>query len=521
MMKVLKYILLFVIAFQLSISACKEDFLELTNENQVSPEVFWQDEGHAKQAIIGAYSPMGNQFAWGRMRVLMTTYRGDAVNPGRLVPGLTQASNFSVDPAWGNLSSSWGEFWKVVFRANEILEQVPLIEDPLFTEESRNAILGEAYFLRALQYFYLLTQFRNIPLTTEAAEVLSEVRQPPAAPAAVWQQIISDLQEAQDLLPNAWDDANLGRATWGAATGLLGKTYLYRSGLENVNEYGLAAAEFKKIIDSRIYELTDDHADNFVSGSDREFGDNNKESLFEIQLDNTAVGWGADTPNDLRTAAWEPDLAPPGFTSQTGIFANQFVLDAFLAEPNNDGGVDPRAQATLLYNFPGAMVYETPFLEAFTDPGTIAIRKGLDFREGKRASDFGFGGFGSDINWKIMRYADILLMYAEAENEVNGGSAQALDALNQVRARSNMSERAASDQATLRQQIRDERLLELVFEGDRYMDLFRWGMIPEAITLDLRQNLGSVDYQPDREYLAIPQIEIDTNPFYEQNEGYR
>ena len=120
-----------------------------------------------------------------------------------------------------------------------------------------------------------------------------------------------------------------------------------------------------------------------------------------------------------------------------------------------------------------------------------------------------------------MRYADILLMYAEAENEVNGGSNLALDALNQVRARANMPGRTTSDQATLREQIRDERLLELIFEGDRYMDLLRWGMVPDAFTDELKSRGGGLLYQPGREYLPIPQIEIDTNPFYEQNPGYR
>lgn len=111
-------------------------------------------------------------------------------------------------------------------------------------------------------------------------------------------------------------------------------------------------------------------------------------------------------------------------------------------------------------------------------------------------------------------------MFAEAENEANGGSVAALSALNQVRARANMPPRTATDQATLRQQIRDERVLELIFEGDRYHDLLRWGKIPEAITNDLKSNAGGSQYVPGREYLPIPQIEVDTNPLYPQNKGY-
>lgn len=500
-----------VVALLLSFTACDDELLEVTDQNRLNPGVFWQNQDHATRAIIGAYSPMANQFAWGRMRIFFTTYRSDAANPNR-----SEASNFSTDPEWANLSRSWGEYWKVVLRANSILERVPLIDDPTFSDESRNAILGEAHYLRALQYFYLLGQHRNIPLITAAAESLAEIRQAPAGPELIWQQIISDLQSAQMLLPQSWDGANTGRATWGAATALLGKTYLYQSGIEGVNEYSAAAAEFKKIIDSGIYSLMPDHADNFCNGCD-----NNEESIFEIQLDNSAIGWGTDSPNDLRTAAWEPDLAPPGFTNQTGMLVNQFVLDAFLAETTVDAEIDPRAQNTLIYNYPGAMVYETPFADAFPNQDAIGVRKGLDFREGKLRADFGFAGFGSPINWTLIRYADVLLMYAEAENEANGGSGLALAALNEVRSRSKMPPRVASDQAGLRQQIRDERLLELIFEGDRYMDLLRWGMVPDAITDGLKSNGGGVFYEPGREYLPIPQIEIDTNPFYEQNPGYR
>ncbi|MDN5210848.1 RagB/SusD family nutrient uptake outer membrane protein [Fulvivirgaceae bacterium BMA12] len=511
-MKALRKIFLLVFAVYISISACDDELLELQDQNRLNPDVFWQNEEHATRAIIGAYSPMANQFGWGRMRVQHTTFRGDAVNPPR-----GEAGNFSADPALATLEWSWGEYWKVIFRTNAILEKVPLIEDPAFSDASRNAIVGEAYYLRAMQYFYLLSQYRNIPLVTVAAGSLAEVRQGPADPEDIWQLMISDLKAAQPLLPQSWDEENLGRATWGSATGLLGKVYLYHSGIEGVNEYSLAAAEFKKIIDSGIYQLMTNHADNFCNGCD-----NNAESVFEIQLDNTAAGWNTDTEADLRTAAWEADLAPVGFSNQGGLEVNRFVLDAFLAETTNGGGEDPRARSTLLFDYPGAMVYESAFQEVYADNlSLIGVRKSLDMRPGKPAASFGFDGLGSPINWKIMRFADVLLMYAEAENEANGGSNLALEALNMVRNRSDMPPKATADQATLRQFIRDERLLELVFEGDRYMDLLRWGMVPSAFTDELKSRSGGLQYQPGREYLPIPQIEINTNPFYEQNQGYR
>ncbi|MEO9512228.1 MAG: RagB/SusD family nutrient uptake outer membrane protein [Flavobacteriaceae bacterium] len=496
--------------------ACDNDLLEVAEENRLNPEVFWQDGEQARLAIIGAYSPLANQYSWGRMMQLHTMYRSDAANPLNNQGVITDASNFSIQPTFGRLSEIWGEFWKTILRSNTILVEVPAIEDSSFSDADRNAILGEAHYLRAFQYFYLVTMFRNVPLITAPAASLDEVKNAPADPESVWQQIISDLQMAQSLLPQTWDSDNVGRATWGAATGLLGKTYLYRSGIDSSNEYAQAALEFKKIIDSGVYSLMPDHADNF--GADQE---NNAESLFEIQHDDSGFNWGADLAGGLQTAAWEPDLAPPGFTSQLGMVVNTWVKDAFLAETAIGGETDPRAFSTLVYDYPGAMMYENTFAEAFADDlSIVTVRKYLDFRQGKAQSDFGFAGFPSVINWRIMRYADILLMYAEAENEANGGSSDALDALNQVRSRSNMAARTSSDQTTLRQEIRDERVLELMFEGDRYHDLLRWGMVPSAITDDLKSNMGGSQYVPGREYLPIPQIEVDTNPLYPQNEGY-
>lgn len=516
-MNILKKIFLTFAVMLFTVTACDKDFLEVTDENRLNPDVFWETGDHARRAIIGAYSPLANQFAWGRMMIIHTMYRSDATNPIPAQGIATDAANFSIEPTFARLSEIWGEFWKTILRTNTILVEVPTIEDLSFSDQERDNILGEAYFLRAFQYFYLVTMFRNVPLITEPALLLDEVKNAPAEPEKVWQQIISDLKMAQSLLPDDWDGANTGRATRDAATGLLGKTYLYRSGIDNTDEYSLAAAEFKKIIDTEgvLYDLMPDHADNF--GDDQE---NNRESLFEIQYDDHTIGWGADTDSDLRTAAWEPDLAPPGFTSQSGMLINTWVRDAFLAEQTIDGEIDPRTFNTILWNEPGVMVYEVPFQEAFSDLNTVAVRKYLDFRPGKEQSDFGFAGFPSVINWRIMRYADILLMYAEAENEANPGGPLALEALNKVRDRSGMPPKPASGQATLRQQIRDERVLELIFEGDRFHDLLRWGLIPDAITDDMKSNMGGSQYKPGREYLPIPQIEIDTNPLYKQNPGY-
>lgn len=504
----------------LTFSSCQNNFLEPVNENQLSPDTFWQSADDARKAIIGAYSPLSTVYGWGRMMILHTVYRSDVVDPFAFQGVTTDASNFSINPNFGRLNEIWGEFWKSIFRTNLIFENLDNIEDPNFSEEERNTIRGEAHFLRAFQYFYLITMFRNVPLLTTPPAGLEEITAKPAEPAQVWEQIISDLQEAQQLLPPSWDADNVGRATSWAATALLGKTYLYRAGIEGSSgDYALAATELKKVIDSGVYDLVADYADNFNAA-----GENNEESIFEIQFDNNGLAWGADNPETLRAAAWEPDMAPPPFTSQNGFEINEWAFEKFLETPDNDGNIDVRTYSTFIWNYPGAQIYQEEFADAYaTNLDFVGGRKYLDFETpDKPQSDFGFAGFPSVINWRIIRYADVLLMYAEAENEANGPSTAVLNALNQVRQRANMPEYTLQDQATMREYIREERVLEFSLEGTRYYDLLRWGQIPDRFVNnpEFRENTGGVFYQPGREYLPIPQSEIATNPLYPQNPGY-
>ena len=513
-------IALAILALFFATSSCDNEFLDPANENQLSPDTFWQSADDARKAIVGAYSPLSTVFGWGRMMILHTVYRSDVVDPFAFQGVTTDASNFSVNPNFGRMNEIWGEFWKTIFRTNLIFENVPAIEDPNLSEEERATLLGEAHFLRAFQYFHLLTMFRNVPLLTKPPTGLEEVAAAPANPADVWQLIIDDLKEAQRVLPESWDGDNVGRATSGAATAMLGKTYLYRAGIEgNDGDFALAAAEFKKVIDSGVYALVPDYASNFNAADE-----NNSESIFEIQFDNNGLGWGADNPETLRAAAWEPDMAPPPFTSQNGFEINQWAFDTFMETPDNDGNIDVRAYSTFIWNYPGAVIYQENFADAYaTNLDFVGGRKYLDFETpDKPQSDFGFAGFPSVINWRSLRFADVLLMYAEAENEANGPSAAVFEALNRVRQRANMPIYAGLDQGALREAIRNERVLELSLEGTRYYDLLRWGLIPERFTNnpDFRENTGGVFYQPGREYLPIPQSEISTNPLYPQNPGY-
>lgn len=496
---------------------CSEDNLNQVNPNAVTPASFWKTAEDARKGIFGAYSPFTHIWYYTRFEIFTSDYRDDVVN------GFNTSERTAVGYFSGTSDSNatfwvWSAMYQCVTRANEAIAHVPNIEmDP--TE--RDNILGEAYFIRAFNYFNLLNSWLNVPLITVP---ISEIDEPnlieQAPPADVWAQIESDLQQAQQLLPDSWDSKYVGRVTSGAAIGLLGKVYLYQQ------KYNEAKSEFSKIMDGR-YQLMDNYAHNFTE----EF-ENNSESLFEIQLiaDGNG-GWGADRPGRGKGAAYQPDLAPGGFTNQNGMRINDWVLDLFMDEKTVNGEVDPRTFTTLFFDSDETTEYQgktlssrtyegKTYAEAYPNGNTFTFaNKYLDWEYNGHSNSQQGGWHGSGNNLRMLRYADVLLMFAEAEFMLNGSSSAALDAINQVRARADMP---AFDAITM-QDIEDERVKELTFERTRYFDLLRWGRVVERIVQNPElksESAGTGAYKPGREYIAIPQNEIDGNPNFKQNQGY-
>ena len=323
------------------------------------------------------------------------------------------------------------------------------------------------------------------------------------------------------MLPVSWPSDGLGRATSGAATGLLGKVLLYQG------KWAEAKDEFAKVMNSGTYQLVDDFAHNFSE----EF-ENNSESLFEIQMISDGNGaWGGDAPGRGKGSAYQPDLAPAGFTNQNGMRINEWLLDLYMDEQTVNGEIDPRAFTTLFWdtndstNYQGKVLksrtYENKsYAEAFPNGNTfIFANKYLDWEFNGHSGSQDGGWHGAGNNLRMLRYADVLLMFAEAEFMLNGSTQAALDAINQVRERADM----APFTSITMQDIEDERVKELTLERTRYFDLLRWGKVVDRIVNnpDLKsESAGTTAYKPGREYIAIPQNEIDGNPNFVQNPGY-
>src|SRR5882757_5512485 len=282
---------------------CNRKDLDLTNPNALPVTAFWKTPADAEKGLVGCYGPLTSIQGWGRMLgAVLTIQRGDDVNPFPST-GVQDVGTFLAVTTDGRVAEGWGELNAIVARANAVIFNVPNIT---MDAAEKTRILGEAYFMRALAHFYLLNMWGNIPLLSKPIEAVNDLFIEQSPQADVWASILSDCKDAQSRLPETVAAKDIGRATWGAATALLGKSYLF------TKDWANATTEFKKIIDKRLYSLAPNYQDNFL-----ESGNNNAESIWELQYQSTPTGnWGTSgTANPIRGQAWEPDIAPVGYTS--------------------------------------------------------------------------------------------------------------------------------------------------------------------------------------------------------------
>lgn len=489
---------------------CDSAFLEQTNPNQPTSASFWKTAEDAQKATNAVYESMTYEGMYMRMMHALQDFRGDDVagdSPWGALQGIGMFTlpATELSPEW-----AWRDAYHGVYRANQVLAYVPEIDmDPALKER----LLAEAKFLRGFYYFHLVKMFGNVPLILKPAVSPSDYNVPQAPPEEVWNQIITDWKEAQAVLPQSYTH-DVGRATWGAATAYLGVAHLYN------NRWAEADAEFKKIIDSGLYTLVADPRDN--GGYENE---NNAESIFEIQFSRdvggTLNGWaGAPAPDWGETHARSITYAPVGF-GWADTVPTRTLYETFKEEKTVDGQDDPRLHATMFYDAPGMTVYGVPFEEVYGhDRNQLFWRKYQSDIPGGNESDMRSG-----INIRIMRYADVLLMYAETRNEL-GDQAAAARYIQMVRSRANLPDReaefAALSQQAMRDRIAHERYLELACEGKRFDDIRRWGWLnnPQKLEELKMRDPEFAGYTPGREFLPIPQRELDTNPLLTQNPGY-
>lgn len=495
--------------------SCSEDFLEKSNPNTIGSDNFGSTEEEVERLVVGAYSPLNKQFLFGRWQQITDNIRSDEAR-NRDTGAESYALNVfaPLSPASPPAGYGWDMFYVGVFRANFLLETIEGRAMEGSDADQLNEERGEAHFLRAYYYFWLLLNYNNIPLVTETPTNQDEFYPTQAAPEDVWQFVIDEFTLAKQYLPDSWPASQLGRATKGAATACLGRAYLFRYNfLENPDDLTSAKTNFDEVLASGRYSLTADYFANF--SLDNEF---NSESLFEIAFGSFtgATNYGHNHPSAIQGNIRGIEFAPKNPT-QSGVKFKAATWASVEPEPRAfnefsdltpEGGTDPRRDATFHYNKPGERIYDVPFTEAYGENSDyIAWKKYQVTMYPDRWSGERVNNVFQPINYREFRLADMLLLLAEVENEL-GNTGTAVEYINDVRERAGVVLLETDfSQQTLRQQLVHERAVELCGEGKRWYDLLRWGLLEEYIS-PLHP-----EFTPGRhEYLPIPALELSVNP---------
>ncbi len=471
-MKTIQIPLLFLSALSLvTVSGC-ENVTEQVNPSGITATNFYKTAADADVAINACYDAFQNpdRFVfWGDGRTdLFAVTDRSGLSEQQLVNGDLNATNGFV---------SWDIMYNAIKRTNSVLKNVPNITDAGL-DGRRERILGEAYFLRAMAYFYLVRTFDNVPLILEPYESLKQDFLPKqATPEQVYAQVEADLKEAEKRLTDRPFTSAVelrGKASLGAVRSALTDLYLWQK------KYQEAADAAQQVISSPVgYAL--------VSGANFGtiyFNKNTSESIWEIQLNNTYL----EGNNNFLVNQFLP-------LGGTGYAGGNWTLKYSAKLLNAYVPADVRGPVTVRNTGTPGAPYRDPNTEYINKyQGTLANQNALRF---------------FDANQVIYRLADVILMRAEALNEL-GKTADAIPLLNQIRTRAGLPATMAVSQADVRLAIENERFLELAFEGKRYFDLKRTGRYA-AVT-------GKTN--PNWLRWPITANELILNPNLIQNPGY-
>ncbi|MFI2743291.1 RagB/SusD family nutrient uptake outer membrane protein [Zhouia sp. PK063] len=451
----------------LLVSACNEDFLDVDSTDAL--EAADSETVTPEQMVNGVYGELTDwpyAFSYLGITEIISDNADKGSSPSDTGSDKDVLDNLTFTSSAGSLLDMWTIWYKSIGRATTAINYT---ENYGLTDDSyKNRLIGEAKFLRALNYFWLVRSFGDVPIQS----VDITVRQPKAD---VYALIEKDLLDAINVLPLKSDYASkdLGRATKGAAQALLAKVYMYEEKWQD--SYDMA----NNVINSAQYGLEADYATLWRASTE-----NGIESIFEVQARGESIAHGVQQYSQTQ-----------GVRGQFGWGFNvpsQDLLDAF-----NAAGDDIRRDATII--FPG---------ETLWDGTTIISNPENPMYNQKAYSSANGGASDTDKNIRVIRYAEVLLIKSEAAFHLG---LDAATPLNQVRERVNLTDIA---NPTL-QDIWNERRLELAFEHDRWFDLVRTGQAKDAMAVD-----GKTFVTGKHELFPIPNNQLNQTPEMTQNPGY-
>lgn len=459
----------------LTMVACKDEFLELAPISSANTSTFYKTSSDMLQAVNGAYSALQLRGQYGTYYIVSEIPSDDTAPP--LSGSITDQDEFdkfylrTTNPL---LAERWSDGYRGIYRCNTVLNRIASVP---MDEMLKKRITGEAKFLRALMYFNLVRVFGDVPLVVKEITDTNEGYAYGRDPAAeVYAQIIRDLSEAESVLPPNHTGANSGRATNGAAKALLGKVYL------TLKRFPEAVAKLKEVADletSGIYGLMPTYAEVFKTANK-----NGKESVFAVQYRKGNLGEGS------------------GFAN---LYAPQVSGNAVIAF-GGDGNNRPTADLEKAYEV-GDVRRDVSMATSYINAQGVKV----DFYHVKKYADPPVTKYDSEDNWPVIRFADVLLMYAESLNET-GRTEEALPLLNRIRTRATLAGKGSLTQLEMRLALENERRVELAFEGHRWFDLVRTGRALEVLNAKAQAIGITTKLTANNLVLPVPQSQIDVNP---------
>ena len=450
-----------------------EKFLEEKPQDRIFSDNFYQTEEDALSATNAIYAGLGSYFDNGEGPYHSTTWIAAGLASDEMINKQTDNAMDQLDDfAWNaensTILSIWRSHYKTITVANIAINRIPAIE---MDATLRDRLVNESKFLRALMYFNLVRMYGPVPLIT-AEEVPLTVAV--SGVEDVYAQIISDLQAAENL-PND-GEIEQGRATKGAAKALLAKVYLTRQEWDN------AAAKALEVIESNTYELWDNYGDNFKLANR-----NGKEAVFSV-----SNGDAGGTISFWEVAQFNVRLLPKELNDRRENVRNTQGWQAATRNLYDSYSDDDERKAIT-------------FMTEFTDDNGDTVKLADPYFQKYWDEAEEPDGGDSRQDFPVIRYSDVLLMYAEAEGEL-GNLAVGNEYLGKVRTRAGLTHTDVNDIEGFRAQILLERRKELAAEGQRWFDLVRTGQLEERV-----QDAKGITVNPRYLLFPYPQREIDTN----------
>ncbi len=476
-----------------TLPACEEaleeqalDFIESGN--------FYRNEEDMIAAVNGVYDGYSDASLFGRRLPTMVELAADVATIHRN-PTFLALDQFSYAPNQEHIGIVWNGFYTVINRANTVIDQAKAIPEDILSTSSRDPILAEAYFLRALAYFYLVRLYGDVPLQQSETIGLNAVSLPRTPASTVYESIIEDAQFAEASLSISPEGVNYGRASSLAATTLLADVYL------TLEDWEMAAFKAQQVIEASVHALQPNFPNVFSISNEA----NNPEDIFSIRYLTNLSGtfWPAwlHAGNNINSSAGfqvvqvDTELRLWKEWDERDLRRDFSVYTTYLSDNGDTLNV-------LTQNRP------YPAFGKFNDP----------------AANAGSGSHGSDF--PVYRYSEVLLIKAEALSMINGGpTSEAYEAINQVRRRAyglpieepTTVDLSGLDATSFRQAVLDERMFEFVAEAKRWFDLVRSGTLETEL-----QAIGKA-VQPYHRLFPVPQAEIMANSEIsanDQNTGY-